>query len=256
MVEYANQKANDGQLLEIPGVDINTPDVDISTPSENGDTETDQNSVATTEFKIYSSKEEAVNALKTISIAEADNSDYSGDVRNKQYGAWKNKSGSNTRAEVLKAQAKTFTEDEGKITSGEWYIPYSGETVVCDDKSEVSKNLQIDHVIPVSYAHRHGAASWDIDKKQEFYNDYGLTNSQWSVGKNKSVDYEKVGNLIVSDSHSNISKSDKGPSEWLPSNKSFVVEYCERWVKIATSYGISLSQADYDTIMEVFSNAS
>lgn len=208
-------------------------------------------------FKVYEDKEAAIDALNKLTISEKDESvDYSGDVRNDQYGGWQNHNGTNTRIEVLKQQASNYEEDSnGKIVSGTWYIPYSGETVAYNKKEDISKNIQIDHVIPVSYAHRHGAASWDEDKKHEFYNDYGV-NGVWSEGTDGKVTYNKVGNLIVSDSKSNISKSDKGPSEWLPSNEDYVLNYLEQWVVVASNYGISISQADYDVIYSAFNNAN
>lgn len=205
-------------------------------------------------FKIYGSREEAITALNKLTISDADDSDYSGDVRNNLYGGWKSARKSTTRIEVLKDQSENFTvNDKNKITGGTWYIPYTGETVTYQSKEEVSKNIQIDHIVPVAYAHRHGASSWDEDKREEFYNDYGQS-SIWSNGDN-SDDYENVGNLIVSDSRSNIQKSDSGPSEWLPSNKDYILEYCERWVKICNAYDISITQDDYNTIKGIFENA-
>lgn len=220
-----------------------------NTTSTKGQTVADKSN-----FKIYGTKEEALAALDNLTISPADNSDYSGDVRNNLYGGWKSARRSTTRIEVLKDQSNSLTTgDKNRVTGGTWYIPYTGETVSYQSKEDVSKNIQIDHIVPVAYAHRHGASSWDKDKKEEFYNDYGQS-SVWSNG-NSSDDYENVGNLIVSDSRSNIQKSDSGPSEWLPSNRDYVQEYCEKWVQICNIYNISIDQADYDTIKSVFENS-
>lgn len=205
-------------------------------------------------FLIYGSKEKALDELNKLTIAEPDNSDYSGNTRGYMYGGWKSVKGSNTRIEVLKDQADNVEMNGNKIAGGTWYINYTGKTVTYSNKEEVSKNLQIDHIVPVSYAHRHGASNWDEDKRKEFYNDCGR-DTIWSNGVDNIDNFSDVGNLIVSDSSSNIQKSDSGPSEWLPSNKDFVLNYCERWVKICNNYGISITQADYNTIKEVFENA-
>ena len=100
-------------------------------------------------FKIYGSREEAIAALNKLTISDADDSDYSGDVRNNLYGGWKSARKSTTRIEVLKDQSENFTvNDKNKITGGTWYIPYTGETVTYQSKEEVSKNIQIDHIVP------------------------------------------------------------------------------------------------------------
>ena len=202
-------------------------------------------------YQIFSSQQEALDALNSLTVAEADNSEYSAKVR-KSYGGWQIYKNTNTRIEVLKLQADDYKlNHNGRVASGTWKIAYTGETLSFDSKEDIAKNLQIDHIIPVAYAHRHGAASWDQDKKEEFYNDFG-EDAPESWGENKTIDYPKVGNLIVSDAKSNIAKSDAGPSKWMPANPDYVLTYCEKWVKIAQTYGISLSQADVDTIKAVF----
>lgn len=202
-------------------------------------------------YQIFSSQQEALDALNSLTVAEADNSEYSAKVR-KSYGGWQIYKNTNTRIEVLKLQANDYKlNNNGRVISGTWNIAYTGKTLSFDSKEDVAKNLQIDHIIPVAYAHRHGAASWDQDKKEEFYNDFGEDVPE-SRGENKTIDYPKVGNLIVSDAASNIAKSDAGPSKWMPANPDYVLTYCEKWAKIAQTYGISLSQADVDTIKAVF----
>ena len=211
------------------------------------ETSTGSTTVSNGSFTYFSSKEEAIAALNSLTVAEADESvDYDRD----EYGDWAYTSGTNTRFQVLVNSGDAIVEDN-KIVGGTWYIAYTGETVTYTTKEEVSNNLQIDHIVPVSYANSHGAASWDQDKKEEFYNDYGQETA-WTTGSDDTVDYTKVGNLIVSDRSSNLSKSDSGPSEWMPSNEDYWVEYCESWVVICSNYGISIDQADYDKILEVF----
>ena len=210
-------------------------------------TSTETTAVSNGSFTYFSSKEEAIAALNSLTVAEADESvNYDRD----EYGDWAYTSGTNTRFQVLVNSGDAIVEDN-KIVGGTWYIAYTGETVTYTTKEEVSNNLQIDHIVPVSYANSHGAASWDQDKKEEFYNDYGQETA-WTTGSDDTVDYAKVCNLIVSDRSSNLSKSDSGPSGWMPSNEDYWVEYCESWVVICSNYGISIDQADYDKILEVF----
>lgn len=195
---------------------------------------------------------DAKSKMNQLTIAEADNSPY--DRKGDWGGEWKydKTTKQNTRTKVLQQQGTDVKLDNNKVVAGNWYIKYNGENVSYDDKETISRSLQIDHVVPVSYCNQHGGYAWNEDKKLEFYNDFGVEDA-CSAGNNGVNDYKKIGNLIVSDSHSNTSKSDKGPSEWLPSNKSYQKEYCAQWVNICVSYGISVSQADYDVIYKVLS---
>lgn len=197
----------------------------------------------------------AIEELSSIEIAEDDGSEYNSDIRKSSYGGWEDVSGWSTRDVVLSQTAEDATKTSSAFTSGVWVSPYTGEEIVCSTKEEVSKNIQIDHIIPIGYVHRHGGASWSDDKKKEYYNDYGTIDANYDSGDNGTVDYPKIGVLVAVDSKSNISKSDKGPSEWMPSDKSYWVEYCIKWVEIADAYDISLSKADYDKIQEVLENA-
>lgn len=176
---------------------------------------------------IYPSKEAAIEALKNLKIENADQSKKMD--RDKDFGSWKydSKAKHNTRFEVLQKQGTNVKVEDNKIVSGEWYIPYTGETITCTSKDEVSKAFDIDHIVPVNYAYQHGAANWDQDKREEFANDLGEATG-CTVGNNGVNNFEKHSNLIVSDAKSNRQKSDKGPSAWMPSNKNYTVEYAER----------------------------
>lgn len=221
-----------------------------TTNTSNSDTSNSNSVSYSTDGLSYASIDDAISALNNITISEADNNDYSRD----EFGSWSNANGKSTRVDVLINQADDYTLENNKVVSGTWTIKYTGETVTYDNAKDISNNLQIDHIVPVSYAFHHGASSWDTDKKEEFYNDDGTSDGH-SVGDNKSDDYSNVGNLIVSDRHSNISKSDSGPADWMPEDQSYWVNYCESWIKICNNYGVSLSQADYDKILEVLNNA-
>ena len=209
-------------------------------------------------FRFFENKNEALEALSNIETIDGDDgSEYSGDVRNNQYGNWVDIKGWSTRDEVLDTIDNNSTRTDTAFESGTWYIDYIGEELTFNTKKEISSNLQIDHIIPIGYVARHGGSSWDNDKSSEYYNDYGVDND-YTKGIDDSFDYPNApgGVLIVSDSTSNISKSDKGPSEWMPSNKDYWIEYCERWVVIANTYDIKLDIADYNFIHEIFEGAT
>lgn len=160
--------------------------------------------------------------LDQITIADAEKTSYN----RADYPHWEIKNGKcDTRETVLAnagfaSNAKTCKAEE---KSGFTYTePYSNKKV-----SNPSK-LDIDHVIPLGYADAHGAHSWDTSKKQQFAND--------------------LSQLLAVDASANRTKSDKGPSEWMPSNKDYTCEYSTIWIDTALKYGISITNADKNTL--------
>jgi hypothetical protein len=65
----------------------------------------------------------------------------------------------NTRHEILiqtSNKAVEFkTDNECNVLAGEWYVPYSGDTFT------ISKDLDLDHIVPLKFAHGHGADNWN-----------------------------------------------------------------------------------------------
>ena len=105
-----------------------------------------------------------------------------------------------------------------RVVKGYWIGGLTG--IVLSDASDVD----IDHVIPLSYAHRHGGSSWSVSKKEQFAND--------------------PLNLIPAYDLENRRKSDKGPSEYLPSDKTLACAYLERWQAIAKKYDLNIALKD------------
>jgi hypothetical protein len=75
----------------------------------------------------------------------------------------------NTRYEILiqtSIRAVEFrTNNECNVLAGEWYDPYSGDTFT------ISKALDLDHIVPLKFAHGHGADRWNNERKSIFAND-------------------------------------------------------------------------------------
>lgn len=119
----------------------------------------------------------------------------------------------NTRHEMLLAQADgdvNLSPDGCYVSTGTWLGPFSGKTY------HRASDLDVDHVIPLKWAHDHGGASWSINKKERFAND--------------------PVNLLVVDDGLNQSKGAKGPSDWMPPNHSFRCEYLEQWRLVLERY--------------------
>ncbi len=130
----------------------------------------------------------------------------------------------NTRHEVLILESRvpvTMTENGCSVALGEWYDPLTDQTFT--DPSDVD----IDHHVALSEAHRSGAAEWDTAKKRAFAND--LVNSYA---------------LQAMDDSTNASKSDNDPANWLPPNESFRCDYVKNWVEVKSLYALTYDDAE------------
>ena len=101
----------------------------------------------------------------------------------------------------------------------EYLCPYTGKTI-----TDVTV-LDYEHLIALNYIHKYGNISWDDNKKNEFAYDL------------------RIGMPVLNSA--NRSKSDKGPSEWLPNYRN--EDFCYSWLWIASTYDIALRQVDIDT---------
>jgi hypothetical protein len=123
----------------------------------------------------------------------------------------------NTRHEIL-IQTSTKpvefkTDNECSVLAGEWYDPYSGDTFT------ISKDLDLDHIVPLKFAHGHGADKWSREHRATFAND--------------------LDNLILAKASLNRQKGAKGLTEWLPPNYSYRCEYIARFNSVMAQYELS-----------------
>jgi hypothetical protein len=128
----------------------------------------------------------------------------------------------NTRTEILirdSARPVKFKRNKGcNVTWGEWLCPYTGKTFT------KASDVDIDHIVPLSHAHKNGGADWSREKKRAFAND--------------------PINLIVTEDNINQAKGDKAPDEWRPPHKGYWGEYASRWRAVKAKYGLLISQAE------------
>lgn len=119
----------------------------------------------------------------------------------------------NTRHELLNDLSTgpvTTTDDGCLVLRGRWNDPYSGE-VFFD-----SSRLDIDHLIPLAWAWRHGAANWSSQERRKFAND--------------------PVNLFAVKRELNRSKGAQGPQDWLPPNNKFHCQYMTRYLRVMLTY--------------------
>lgn len=151
------------------------------------------------------------------------------------------------RDEVIKRQADPgtlrLTPDGCAVEAVSFTDPYSGRRVNESGRENVERNIQIDHVIPVSYMSSNGGNAWNQQTKDEYYNDLD------------------PGHLLAVESSENNLKSDYGPSRYMPSGgTAYRAAYGKDWVAILKSYQAkggraTIEQSDYNAIMKAFDDA-
>ena len=123
-----------------------------------------------------------------------------------------------TRAEVLiRDSLKPVTYHSNakcRVTGGLWELPYTGGMVT------TTKELDIDHIIPLKWAHGHGGDRWSASQKRNFAND--------------------PDNLLAASLSANRRKGSKGPDQWLPSN--YPCAYLTRWSILLSKYKLRFEE--------------
>ncbi|MCE0459611.1 HNH endonuclease family protein [Curtobacterium flaccumfaciens] len=137
--------------------------------------------------------------------------------------------GCDTRNDVLRRDLTAVVTKQGTngcvVLSGTLHDPYTGRTIVFERGNSSSLAVQIDHRVPLSYAWRHGAASWTPKQREMFAND-------------------QAANLVAVDGPANEKKSDSGPAEWMPTNTGDACSYAASFVTVATKWQLSIATAD------------
>ncbi len=139
--------------------------------------------------------------------------------------------GCDTRAMVLQRDSLSPAQIDAAgctVVAGDWYSVYDGVTY--DQPSE----LEIDHVVALKEAWDSGAWQWNIARLEAFANDI-----------------DDVRSLRAVSSHTNRSKSDKDPSNWLPPNGDDVCRYVGDWVTIKARWQLSMDTSEYGRIRNV-----
>lgn len=131
---------------------------------------------------------------------------------------------SNTRYEVLNNYDKNAINGTCNISTGLWLDPYTDATF--SDSGE----LDVDHIVPVAYAHKHGGAYWSAELKDIFYND--------------------LENLLPVSASSNRQKGSKPPSEWMPDNINYHCQYVDTFLYIVDKYALDLLSIERSNISQ------
>lgn len=154
--------------------------------------------------------------------------------RDQFYDTWPKENGCNLRQRILKrdfGDTAVLDSDNCTVISGKFYEPYTGEMMEFKEKAQISKGIQIDHIVALSDAWQKGAQY-----------------------KDKSVRFEIATdplNLIAADASANMQKSDGDAATWLPKNKSFRCQYVSRQISVKYKYALWVSSAEKDAMKKV-----
>lgn len=135
--------------------------------------------------------------------------------------------GCDTRKEVLirDSRSSAVIGSSCIVSSGTWYSPYDGATWT--NPSDVD----IDHVVALNEAWQSGAYAWSTQQRTNYAND--LTDGRTLLAVTDSV---------------NQSKSDKDPTEWLPSLASYRCTYLANWVSVKARWSLAMDEAEHAVV--------
>ncbi|MFF2370300.1 HNH endonuclease family protein [Agromyces sp. NPDC058110] len=117
------------------------------------------------------------------------------------------------------------------VRTGTLHDPYTGASISFVRGPETSEAVQIDHVVPLSYAWQHGASTWAPERLEDFAND--------------------PANLSAVDGPANQSKSDSGPAEWMPPAAGYACTYVDRFAGVLLAYGLTVAPEDLAAMARV-----
>jgi hypothetical protein len=106
--------------------------------------------------------------------------------------------------------------------------PYTGKEI--DWAKADAAEVQIDHVMALSYDWQMGAAQWTREKREAIAND--------------------PLNLIPVDGPTNSAKGDSGPATWVPPNKQVRCAYAVRFAQVSLKYELPVTKADKAAMLQ------
>ncbi|WP_425454416.1 GmrSD restriction endonuclease domain-containing protein [Litoreibacter meonggei] len=112
-----------------------------------------------------------------------------------------------------------------KVVSGKWYDPYSDRNLYDADE------VEIDHIVPLSWAWAHGASCWSREKRREFHNDQKF--------------------LVPMAASLNSKKGAKIPGEWSPPVTRARCGYIIKFARAVRIYGFDIPQSERDRLNRV-----
>ena len=158
-----------------------------------------------------------------------------GYTREQFYNGWPTVEGCSLRQQIIRREfGESAVLDGCNVVAGEYDEPYTGEHLVFGMREEISKGVQIDHVVALSDAWQKGAQNLDVDMR------YNLATDPL--------------NLLAVDAATNKKKSDGDAATWLPPNKKFRCQYVARQVSVKYKYQLWVTEAEKEAILRILEN--
>ena len=179
------------------------------------------------------SRRRAVEVLEELEVkGRAPKTGYN---REEFYGGWPTVDGCSLRQRIIRREfGESAILDGCNVVAGEYDEPYTGEHLSFERKEEISKGIQIDHVVALSDAWQKGAQ----------YMEYEVRNAMATDPLN----------LLAVDASANSKKSDGDAATWLPPNKKFRCQYVARQVSVKYKYKLWVTEAEKEAISKVLEN--
>lgn len=140
------------------------------------------------------------------------------------------RNGCDTRNDLLRRDGRELRFRDGSdcvVVAMTLDDPYTGTTI--DWRKREAAEVQIDHVVPLSYAWQMGASRWPAAQRQRLAND--------------------PLNLLPVQGRANSAKGDSGPASWLPPVRSIRCAYAVRFAQVAEKYALPVTAADRTTML-------
>ncbi|MEV6422947.1 HNH endonuclease family protein [Streptomyces sp. NPDC051662] len=141
------------------------------------------------------------------------------------------RNGCDTRNDLLRRDGQELRFRSGSdcvVASMTLHDPYTGTTI--EWSKQRASEVQIDHVVPLSYSWQLGSARWSEEKRRRLAND--------------------TLNLLPVEGRANSAKRDSGPASWLPPDKAIRCSYAVRFGQVALKYEMPVTTADKRTMLQ------
>ncbi len=134
------------------------------------------------------------------------------------------------RAEVLirdSLVAVTFADNKKcTVETGLWRDPYTGA------HHTSAAVMDIDHIVPLKWAHGHGGDRWARPQKRLFAND--------------------LINLVPVAASVNRQKGSKGPDDWMPSSQAHKCDYLGKFIAVLDAYQLRFVNVELIALQKDF----
>ncbi|PPF56895.1 HNH endonuclease [Clavibacter michiganensis] len=128
----------------------------------------------------------------------------------------------------LAVVAFAASDDGCTVATGRLEDAYTGRSIEFRRGPRTSAAVQVDHLVPLSWAWRHGAWAWSDARRERLATD--------------------LDELQAVDGPANQEKSDQGPATWLPPAAAYRCVYVTRFAFVLGRYGLEIDEEDRDAI--------